>query len=87
MRFLVTMHMPSYSGNLVHQVNVEHPSNSLEEFVDALTRDDFVIVEEFYRDPKASADYSRGMMAINHRYVGKIKVLNSDLSTYRKELI
>lgn len=85
MRFLVTMNMPSYSGNLVHQINVEHDSSSLEDFIDALTKNDFVIVEEFYRDPKASADYSRGHMAINHRYVGKIKVLNNDPALYRKE--
>lgn len=75
MRFLVTMNMPSYSGNLVHQMNVEHASSSLEEFVDALTKEDFVIVEEFYRDTQTGADNSRGMTAINHRYVGKIKML------------
>lgn len=86
MRFLVTMNMPSYSGNLVHQINVEHAeSNSLEDFVEALTKDDFVIVEEFYRDPKAHADYSRGEMAINHRYVGKIKPMINDPALYRKE--
>lgn len=78
MRFLITMHMPSYSGNLVHQVNVEHESESLEDFVDALTKNDFVIVEEFYRDPNNTKDYSRGMMALNHRYVGKIKILNAN---------
>jgi len=76
MRFLVTMHMPSYSGNLVHQMNVEHKSTSLEEFVDALSKEDFVVVEEFYRDPTTGSDNSRGMTAINHRYVGKIKVIN-----------
>lgn len=85
MRFLITMHMPSYSGNLVHQVNVEHPADSLEKFIDALTENDFVVVEEFYRDPKTASDYSRGFMAINHRYVGKIKVLNNEPSAYRKE--
>ena len=79
------MNMPSYSGNLVHQLNVEHESESLEDFIDALTKNDFVVVEEFYRDPKASTDYSRGHMAINHRYVGKIKVLNNDPALFRKE--
>lgn len=75
MRFLITMNMPSYSGNLVHQMNVEHQSKSLEEFVEALSKEDFVVVEEFYRDPQTGADNSRGMTAINHRYVGKIKTL------------
>ena len=48
MRFLVTMNMPSFNNNLVHQVNVEHAeSSSLEDFVTALTNNDFVLVEEF----------------------------------------
>ena len=86
MRFLVTLNMPSYSNNLVHQVNVEHGgSKSLEEFVEALTANDFVVVEEFYKDPKSNTDYSPGMMAINHRVVGKIKILNSEPNVYRKE--
>jgi len=86
MRFLVTLNMPSYSGNLVHQVNVEHDaSNSLDEFVAALTQNDFVVVEEFYKDPKTKTDYSRGMMALNHRFVGKIKMMINDPSLYREE--
>jgi len=52
MRFLVTMNMPSFNNNLVHQVNVEHAnSNSLEDLLLALTVNDFVLVEEFYQDP------------------------------------
>jgi hypothetical protein len=75
MRFLVTMNMPSYSGNLVHQMNVEYPAKDLAHFVEVLMKEDFVIVEEFYRDPHTGGDNSRGMTAINHRYVGKIKVI------------
>ena len=75
MRFLITMNMPSYSGNQVHQIQAEYPVKSLQDFIDALTQNDFVIVEEYYRDQTTKADYSRGFMAINHRYVGKIKVL------------
>lgn len=79
MRFLVTMHMPSYSGHLVHQINAEHSiSNSLEDFVSALTENDFVIVEEYYRDPETGSENNRGKLAINYRFVGKIKVMNSE---------
>lgn len=79
MRFLCTLNMPSFSNNLVHQVNVEHTgSNSLEEFIEALTDNDFVLVEEFYRDPNTGTENSRGMLAINHRFVGKIKVMNGE---------
>ena len=79
MRFLVTMNMPSFSNNLVHQVNVEHAeSKSLEDFVTALTDNDFVLVEEFYRDPQTRSENSRGMLAINHRFVGKIKIMDGE---------
>ena len=61
----------------MHQMNAEYPVDSLESFVDELTRNDFVIVEEFYKDPYKSTDYSRGHVAINYRFVGKIKVMNS----------
>lgn len=77
MRFWVIMNMPSYNGNAVHQMHVDHKeSNSLEDFVKALTTNDFVIVEEFYRDRPDADHYSAGYVAINHRYVGKIKVFN-----------
>jgi hypothetical protein len=78
MRFLVTMNMPSYSNNLVHQMIVEHKSKSLDEFVDALANEDFVIVEEFYRNPHDNNSYSRGHVALNHRFVGKVKVIGSN---------
>ena len=79
MRFLITMNMPSFNNNLVHQVNVEHAaSTSLEEFISALTENDFVLVEEFYRDPNTGLENSRGKLAINHRYVGKIKIMTGE---------
>ena len=79
MRFRVTMNRPSFNNNLVHQVNVEHASsNSLEDFITALTENDFVLVEEFYRDPQTGSDNSRGQLALNYRFVGKIKVMNGE---------
>lgn len=79
MRFLITMNMPSFNNNLVHQVNVEHAdSNSLEDFITALTENDFVLVEEFYRDPQTGTENSRGQLAINYRFVGKIKIMNGE---------
>lgn len=79
MRFLCTLNMPSFNNNLVHQVNVEHTeSNSLEEFVEALTSNDFVIVDEYYRDPNTGTENNRGKLALNHRFVGKIKIMNGE---------
>lgn len=75
MRFLVTMNMPSYSNNLVHQMTVEHEAKTLDEFVGLLMRDDFIIVEELYKNPNDGSYYSRGHVALNHQCIGKIKVL------------
>lgn len=81
MRFLLTMHMPTRApdtgmpANLVHQMNVEHrDSQSLDDFVNALAQRDFVVVEEFYRDPQTGSYYSRGHVALNYMHIGKIKI-------------
>lgn len=77
MKFLITMNMPARSGSAIHQIMAEHPARSLEEFIHQLEADEFVIVEEFYKDqqsPKFSPHYySAGVTAINQRYVGKVK--------------
>ena len=78
MRFLLTLNMPSASGNLVHQVNAEYPVDSLEAFVEALTHNEFVIIHEYYRDQNTREDINRGFVAINYRYVGKIKIINAN---------
>ena len=75
MRFLITLNMPAYSGALVHQVVCAHPSDSLDELVDELNRNDFIVVEEFYKNPQTGEHYSRGEIAINHSHIGKIKVI------------
>lgn len=83
MRFLLTMNMPTRQSdngmpaNLVHQMNVEHrDSQSLLDFVKALSERDFIVVEEFYRDPQTGSYYSRGHVAINYMHIGKIKVFD-----------
>lgn len=79
MKFLITMNMPARSGVPIHQIICEHPSGSVEDFVMALERNDFLIVEEFYRnveEPRgADAYYPVGRVAINHRFVGKVKMM------------
>lgn len=75
MRFLITMNMPSSSGNLVHQMHVLHSAQTLDEFVTELSNKDFVIVEEFYKLPTGYE--SRGEIAINYRNVGKVKMISN----------
>jgi hypothetical protein len=83
MRFSLTLNMPSrgkvYQNgppiqNLVHQVIAEHDSESLEQFVDTLSRADFIIVDEYYRDVDTGNHKYSGQLAINPAFVGKIKV-------------
>jgi hypothetical protein len=78
MRFQITMNMPSRSGNSVHQIIADHPAESLSEFAEDLGNDEFIIVQEVYKDNeagKASNYYNVGFIAINRRFVGKVKVL------------
>lgn len=72
--------MPTKNGNQVHQVIGEHPATSLGEFIINLQENDFVLVEEFYREQIAEKNvyYSVGETAINYRYIGKIKVLSNN---------
>ena len=75
MRFIFTMHMPSVSGNLVHQIIGEHPSESLDELSQEMTDADFIIVTEYYKDDSAgrSGLSSRGQISLNCMHIGKIK--------------
>jgi hypothetical protein len=77
MKFVITMNMPAKSGTAVHQIVADYPVKGLEEFLEALTDNDFLMVEEYYKDPKDSSYYSNGFVGINYRYVGKVKVLNN----------
>ena len=77
MKFLLTMNMPSHRGGPIHQITCEHPARDVAEFCDALENNEFVLVEEFYRNTEAPLGvdpyYSVGFTALNHRFVGKIK--------------
>ena len=80
MRFEVIMNMPvrgdpdsSKPPSLIHRLVVEHPAKSLAEFAHELMNIDFIIVEEFFPDPVSKAYKSHGLIALNHRYVGKVK--------------
>jgi len=80
MRFLFTMHMPSFGGHPVHQVIGDHPSSSLEELVDEIERSDFIIINEIYKDDgnktKTSTPsyFPHGEVSLNCMHIGKVKV-------------
>lgn len=74
MMFELIMNMPVRSSNtLVHRIICSHSAQSLEEFTEELESVDFLIVEEWYPDERNEYQ-NHGPIALNHRYIGKIKV-------------
>jgi hypothetical protein len=73
-KFFFTMNMQSRSGNPTHQVvgSARHV-NSLGDLVELMQHRDFIIVEEFYKNPDGSY-YSRGDTILNTAHIGKVKV-------------
>jgi 2-polyprenyl-3-methyl-5-hydroxy-6-metoxy-1,4-benzoquinol methylase len=74
MRFQITLNMPSFSGNSVHQVIGDYPVNSLEDFIKEMDRNDFIIVNEMYRHAETKQFYEAGEVAINPMIIGKVKI-------------
>lgn len=74
MKFLLTMNMGSSNNNLVHLITCEHSAESLEEFTNIISENDFVIVDEFYINGDTGAEYSRGPLSLNTSHIGKVKV-------------
>jgi len=77
MKFVITMNMPARSGTAVHQIVAEYPVGSLKEFLDELSDNDFLMVEEYYKDPQNNTLSSNGHIGINYRFVGKVKTFNN----------
>ena len=91
MKFLLTMNMPAHRGGPIHQITCEHPSNSLAEFCKALEKSEFILVEEFYRNPEAPHGvdpyYSVGFTALNYRVIGKVKELGTITSAQKNKFV
>lgn len=74
MRFQITMNMPSFTGNPIHQVIVEYPVNDLASFIEELNGSDFLVAEEWYRNAETKEYYYAGEVALNPLFIGKVKV-------------
>lgn len=81
MRFLITMNMPSKSGNAIHQIIAEHPAESIDEMREALESNDFIEIEEFYKNLQGDY-YSTGRVLINHKFVGKVRAFVRNTHAY-----
>lgn len=73
MRFQLTMNMASSQGNPSHPMTVEYPADSLEAFKRVLEDEDFIIVEEWYRDEKGRTYTRKGDIVIQTLLVGKAR--------------
>ena len=83
-KFLITMNMPTRNGNAVHQVIADHSSKTIEEFMRALQDNDFIIVDEYYKDQYGEY-YNIGKALVNHRYVGKVRVFGNDIHHNKRD--
>ncbi len=73
MKFFFTMNMQSRSGNPTHQVIGEVKNvHSLDEMVELMQSQEFVIVEEFYKKPEGGY-YSQGETILNTMHIGKVR--------------
>jgi len=76
MRFLLTMNMPSAQGFLVHQLTIEHQSNSCEEFCDVMNDNEFIIGRLLYRIKSHMGENvwsDRGDVILNTSHIGKVQ--------------
>ena len=91
LKFLLTMNMPAHRGGPIHQITCEHPAKNLAEFCEALEKNEFVVVEEFYRDAEAPQGanpfFSVGYTALNYRVIGKVKELGTPTTAYKARSI
>lgn len=74
MKFLITMHMPSINGFLIHQVIFEHESETMGKLLDTLNNDIFIHGRQFYKrqkDDGESVFVDKGEMILNTAHIGK----------------
>ena len=84
MRLKITLNMPSKSDNPVHQILCSHPCNSIEEFLEELVDNGFVVVTEYYLDgPRSRTEptmgKSRGPLGITYEVGLKVKELEDNV--------
>jgi hypothetical protein len=74
MMFEIIMNMPVRAENaLVHRIICSYPVESLGDVVDDLNQTDFLVVDEWYPNKQTGQFENHGPIALNRRFVGKIK--------------
>lgn len=72
MKFVITMNMSAHSGKPVHQVVLDHPSLSIEDFCDHVNECEFIVGDEYYCNRDTQKYYLHGRCIINTGVIGKI---------------
>jgi hypothetical protein len=76
MRFLVTMNMPAASGAMVHQLTLDHPSESCEALLRSMNSEEFLLFQMHYRRKTEAGESwweDRGETIINTHHIGKVQ--------------
>lgn len=75
MRFLFTMNMPSAKGQLVHQLIVDHPCQSIGDMCALLNATEYIVVRQLYKNSlNISVQWEdRGEMILNTHAIGKVQ--------------
>jgi hypothetical protein len=76
MRFVFTLGLPSYKGNLVQQIIGDHPADSLDNLWDELNNVDFIRVDQFYHVIHRNGDKEwqyKGPMLVSTNHIGKVQ--------------
>ena len=82
MRLKITLNMPSKSDNPVHQILCSYPCETLQEFMEDLVENGYVIVTEYYlkgRETGTTSGYSRGPLGITYEVGLKVKELEDNV--------
>jgi hypothetical protein len=73
MMFEIIMNMPVRTANtLVHRIICSYPVETIGDLIDDLNQTDFIVVDEWYPS-ETNQMVNHGPIALNRRYVGKIK--------------
>jgi len=84
MKFLLTMNMPVRAGQMVHQVVCGYNCDSVESFLEIIDTQNFILVEEFYKDVVTHEYYTVGPIIINTNLIGKVRTFISK-NSYGRE--
>lgn len=76
-KYLVTMNMPSSQGFLVHQITIEHQSDTIEDLFHDLNDNEFILVRLFYRRQNDMGVWTwidKGEIIVNSSHIGKVQL-------------